>query len=64
MEKHLTRKIFASWLIRSGVDTNTVDLLCDRVPQSVLVGHYQAPSRTLKDQVLDALEGLEKMIDG
>ena len=63
MEMYLTRKIFASWLIKSGIDSNTVDLLSGRVPQSVLVRHYQAPDSTLSTRVLTAMDSLSKQIE-
>jgi hypothetical protein len=37
MDMNLCRKIFASHLIKSGLDSNTVDMLQGRYPQSILV---------------------------
>jgi len=62
MEMHLCRKVFASWLIQSGIDSTTVDLLQGRVPQSILVRHYQAPDATLRQRVLSATAAPEKEI--
>jgi intergrase/recombinase len=64
MDMRLTRKLFASWLIQvGGIDSNTVDLLSGRVPQSVLVRHYQSPSNNLKDRILDEVNKLKNMIE-
>jgi len=59
---HLTRKIFASWLIKSGIDPTTVDMLQGRCPSSVLAQHYQAPDSQLRNRVLDAVDKLEKLM--
>ncbi len=63
MDMHLTRKIYASWLRKEGIQAEVVNLLQGRVDSDILTRHYLAPSSTLKDQVLDALKGLQKMID-
>jgi hypothetical protein len=63
MEMFLCRKIFASHLIQSGIDYNTVDLLSGRVPPSVLARHYQSPSNDLRNRVLSAVEGLQRAIE-
>jgi hypothetical protein len=61
MDMRLCRKVFASWLIQSaGIDATTVDLLQGRVGQSVLVRHYQSPTASLRDKVLDAVSQLQK----
>jgi hypothetical protein len=62
MRMHLTRRIFASHLIQSGIDYNTVDMLSGRCPQSVILRHYQTPSQSLKDDVLAALGKLQQQL--
>ena len=62
MEMHLTRKIFASWLRKEGIQPEIVDMLQGRVSQSVLTRHYLVPQSSLKDQVLQALENLQRAI--
>jgi hypothetical protein len=62
-DMHLTRKIFASWLRKEGIQPEIIDLLQGRVSSSILVKHYLVPSSSLKDQVLDAVKLLQKMID-
>jgi intergrase/recombinase len=59
---HLTRKIFASWLHKSGIPDITIDMLQGRVPKSVLAQHYVRPDATLRQRVLDAVSQLEKEI--
>jgi intergrase/recombinase len=64
MEMHLTRKIFASWLInKSGIDSTTVDMLQGRCPQSVLVRHYQTPESNLSSRILDGINMLHRAIE-
>ena len=63
MEMSLCRKIFASHLRQSGIQPEVVNLLHGRVDSDILTRHYLVPSSTLKDQVLDALKQLQKMID-
>jgi hypothetical protein len=62
MEMYLTRKIFASYLRKEGVEPEVVDLLQGRVSQSVLTRHYLTPSNDLKDRVLDSLSRLNQAI--
>ncbi len=63
MEMRFCRKIFASHLRQSGIQAEVVNLLQGRVDSDILTRHYLVPSNSLKDQVLDALEGLQKRID-
>jgi intergrase/recombinase len=62
MDMHLTRKIFASWLRKEGIQPEIVDLLQGRVSQSILTRHYLAPSQSMKDDVLKALEKLQRKL--
>lgn len=62
MEMHLTRKIFASWLRKKGIQPEVVDMLQGRVSQSILTRHYLVPQDGLKEQVLDALKELQKLL--
>jgi intergrase/recombinase len=58
------RKIFASWLHKSGVSSVIIDLLQGRVPRSVLVQHYLVPVGTdYKDRVLQAVSELRLKIE-
>lgn len=60
MEMRLCRKIFASWLRKSGIQSEFVDLLQGRVPPAVLVRHYLVPDQYFKEDVLKALKQLEQ----
>jgi hypothetical protein len=62
MDMRFCRKIFASHLIKSGIDSNTVDMLSGRCPSSVLVRHYQVPDSSLSQKVLNAVSELQKQI--
>ena len=59
----LTRKLFASHLRQEGIQPEGVDLLQGRVSQSILTHHYLVPQSTLKDEVLRALEKLQRLIE-
>ena len=62
MDMYLTRKIFASWLRKEGIEPEIVDMLQGRVSQSVLTRHYLTPSQDLKDRVLDSLYKLQSKL--
>lgn len=63
MNMRLCRKVFASWLIKEGIDAITVDMLQGRCPSSILARHYQTPPADLRDRVLDAVSKLDKEIN-
>jgi hypothetical protein len=56
------RKIYGSWLRRSGIESETVDLLQGRVPRTVFAKHYFTPDNTLRTRVLEAVRGLQKQL--
>jgi intergrase/recombinase len=60
MQLKYCRKIFASYLRQSGIESETVDLLQGRVPKTVFARHYFTPSLDYKDRILDALNRLKK----
>jgi hypothetical protein len=63
MEMYLCRKIFASWLRNEGgIQPEVVDMLQGRVSPSVLTRHYLVPRSSLKEQVLQALEQLQRQL--
>ncbi len=62
MEMHLTRKLFASWLRKEGVQAEVVDLLQGRVAPSILTRHYMVPAPSFKSDVLKAIEKLRERI--
>jgi hypothetical protein len=62
MEMRRCRKIFASWLRKSRIQSEFVDLLQGRVPPSVLARHYLVPDQYFKEDVLKALKQLEQRL--
>jgi intergrase/recombinase len=62
MDMYLTRKIYASWLRKEGIQPEIVDLLQGRVSQSVLTRHYLVPSQSFKDDILASLYKLQRQL--
>ena len=62
MQLKYCRKIFASHLRQSGIETEIVDLLQGRVPKSVFARHYFTPSLDYSDKVIRALTKLKQQI--
>jgi intergrase/recombinase len=63
MQLKYCRKIFASYLRQSGIESEIIDLLQGRVPKSVFARHYFTPSLIYRDKVLDALNKLKKAFE-
>jgi intergrase/recombinase len=58
------RKVFASHLRQSGIESEIIDWLQGCVPRSVFTGHYFRPSADYKDRVLKDVHKLkEKLIE-
>jgi intergrase/recombinase len=57
------RKIYASWLRQSGIESEIVDLLQGRVPKTVFARHYFTPSLDYRDKVIRALAKLKDRIE-
>jgi intergrase/recombinase len=57
------RKIHASYLRQSGIESEIVDLLQGRVPRTVFARHYFTPSLDYRTKVLQALDKLRKDIE-
>jgi integrase len=57
------RKIHASYLRQSGIESEIVDLLQGRVPRTVFARHYFTPSLDYRQKVLQALDKLRKDIE-
>jgi intergrase/recombinase len=57
------RKIFASHLRQSGIESEIVDLLQGRVPRTVFARNYFTPSLDYRAKVLCALDKLRRDID-
>jgi integrase len=57
------RKIFASHLRQSGIESEIVDLLQGHVPRTVFARHYFTPSLGYRDRVILALNKLKREIE-
>ena len=57
------RKIYASWLRQSGIESEIVDLLQGPVPKTVFARHYFTPSLDYRDKVIRTLAKLKKQIE-
>ena len=62
MNMHYCRKIFASYLRQyAGIESEIIDLLQGRTPNTVFAKHYFRPNlQKYRQKVLDALEKLQK----
>jgi intergrase/recombinase len=63
MDMRFCRKIFASHLRQSGIESETVDLLQGRVPKTVFARHYFTPSLEYRTKALHALDKLRRDIE-
>jgi intergrase/recombinase len=62
MEMRLCRKIFASQLSASGLQSEVIDFLQGRISPSVFGRHYLRPQADLKDKVLQAVAELDSKL--
>jgi intergrase/recombinase len=63
MQLKYCRKIFASYLRQSGIESEIVDLLQGRVPKTVFARHYFTLSLDYRVKVIKALSELRKQIE-
>jgi intergrase/recombinase len=56
------RKLFASHLRTEGIQPEIIDMLQGRVSQSILTRHYLVPKPSFKDDILKALEQLQRQL--
>jgi intergrase/recombinase len=56
------RKLFASHLRNEGIQPEIIDMLQGRVSQSILTRHYLVPKPSFKDDILKALEQLQRQL--
>ncbi|HEX6281291.1 MAG TPA: integrase [Nitrososphaera sp.] len=63
MDMRYCRKIFSSHLRQSGIESEIIDLLQGRVPNSVFARHYFTPSLDYRDKVINALNKLKEQIE-
>jgi hypothetical protein len=57
------RKIFATFLRNEGIQSEMVDMLQGRIPNSIFVRHYYRPSLDKFDEISDKLDKLYKIIN-
>jgi len=57
------RKIFATALRQSGIESEIVDMLQGRLPGTVFAKHYFRPSLEYREKILDVLNKLKQEID-
>ncbi len=65
LEFHMAycRKIYASWLRQSGIESEIIDMLSGRVGKNIFVRHYYRPGIEYKDRVLKAVSELRKELE-
>jgi hypothetical protein len=63
MSMHLCRKVFASWLHKSGIPDITIDMLSGRCPKSVLAQHYLSPDSSLHSRLLNIVDKLKSELE-
>jgi intergrase/recombinase len=63
MDMRYCRKIFASHLRQSGIESEIIDLLQGRVPRTVFARSYFTPSLDYRQKVLQGLDKLRKDIE-
>lgn len=56
------RKIYASWLHKSGISESLIDMLQGRIGKNIFLRHYLTPSSSYKTEVLKALEKLQRQL--
>jgi intergrase/recombinase len=56
------RKIYASWLKQYGIDTEIINMLQGRLGKDIFLRHYMTPNSNFKNDVLAAVNELQKEI--
>jgi intergrase/recombinase len=62
MKLKYCRKIYASWLHKSGISSDLIDMLQGRIGKNIFLKHYLTPSADYKEDVLQALEQLQRQL--
>jgi intergrase/recombinase len=57
------RKIFATFLRNEGIESEMIDMLQGRIPNSIFVRHYYRPSLAKFDEISDKLDKLYEIIN-
>jgi len=63
MNMYYCRKVFATFLRNEGIESEIVDLLQGRIPNSVFVRHYYRPDPSKFDLIREKLTKLHNLID-
>ncbi len=64
LKYHTAAKIFATFLRNEGLESEIIDLLQGRIPNSIFVRHYYRPGLTKFDEVRNKLDKLFDLING
>ena len=56
------RKIFATFLRNEGVESELIDLLQGRIPNSIFVRHYYRPDMSKFDEIQEKLDKLHELL--
>jgi hypothetical protein len=62
MQIKYCRKIYASWLKQYGIDTEIINMLQGRLGKDIFLRHYMTPNSNFKNDVLAAVNELQKEI--
>ena len=62
MNMYYCRKVFATFLRNEGIESELVDLLQGRIPNSVFVRHYYRPDSSTFDEIREKLAKLHDLI--
>ena len=62
MNMYYCRKVFATFLRNEGIESELIDLLQGRIPNSVFVRHYYRPDSSKFDQIREKLVKLHDLI--
>jgi hypothetical protein len=62
MQLKYCRKIYASWLHKCGISDSLIDMLQGRIGKNIFLRHYLTPSSDYKQNVLQALEQLQRQL--
>jgi intergrase/recombinase len=57
------RRIYASWLKQSSIETEIIDMLQGRIGKDIFIRHYMTPNSNFKNDVLAAVGELQKQLN-
>jgi intergrase/recombinase len=62
MQIKYCRKIYASWLKQSGIETEIINMLQGRIGKDIFLRRYMTPNSNFKNDVLAAVAELHEEI--